>query len=196
MNIELLLFGFGCGVAGIVIGLVVANIFRADVGTLNKVKAQLKEAEEKLKKQAEHFAESENMLHKLGTDLRDLYQHMSKNEISTLKERFKGLVIEADAHLDELAHETKAAGDAVEPEEAVENVDQVIDELAEETIGKVEEVVVDVESTENVEEVEAVEKPAEEMSEAEEKKETEVETSDEIKDKINETMDELSSKKD
>lgn len=68
---------------------------------------ELDAVKEKLKQQTEHFAESENMLHKIGTDLKDLYQHMSKNEISTLKEKFKGLVIDADAPVDGIGHKVE-----------------------------------------------------------------------------------------
>ena len=125
------------GVAGIVIGLIVGRMGNSNADVVAKLNKELDEVKEKLRQQTEHFAESENMLHKIGTDLKDLYQHMSKNEISTLKEKFKGLVIEADAQVDEIAHKAEAV--AKDTKEAVKNVKDEVAEKTAEIKDKVEE---------------------------------------------------------
>lgn len=126
MGAEVMFFILG-GIAGVVIGYFVARSgVSANNEVIDKLKAELEGVKEKLKTQTEHFTESENLLHRLGTDLKDLYQHMSKNEISTLKEKFKGLVIDADAKVDEIAHKAKEAGNKVK--DAVEHAHETAKE--------------------------------------------------------------------
>lgn len=126
MGAEVMFFILG-GIAGVVIGYFVARSgVSANNEVMDKLKAELEVVKEKLKTQTEHFTESENLLHRLGTDLKDLYQHMSKNEISTLKEKFKGLVIDADAKVDEIGHKAKDAGQKVK--ETVEHARQIAKE--------------------------------------------------------------------
>ena len=163
------------GVAGIVIGLIVGRMGNSNADVVAKLNKELDEVKEKLRQQTEHFAESENMLHKIGTDLKDLYQHMSKNEISTLKEKFKGLVIEADAQVDEIAHKTE---DVVkEAKETVKNVkDEVVDKATdikdktEEKVEEIKEKVVD-QATETTEKTQnEVDKIIDELADNSEKK--------------------------
>ena len=159
------------GIAGIVIGLIVGRTGNSNNGVVEKLKQELDAVKNKLKEQTEHFAESENMLHKIGGDLKELYNHMSKNEMSTLKEKFKGLVIDADSKLDELAHKAEDAKD-----DLVEQASELKD--------KVSEVVQDVKDDVK-QSAEKADVAAEDVKEASEKVENDaVEVKDALEEKV------------
>ena len=195
MGEYLIAFIFG-GVAGFIISLFIGRSSSANNELVAKLEAELTEVKEKLKQQTEHFAESENMLHKIGSDLKDLYQHMSKNEISTLKEKFKGLVIDADTELDELEHKAEDLVDELKDkaEDLVEAAKDKVEDVKEAVEDKVEEIKEDI--ADHSEEHKAeVDEAAETIKDtAETAKEKTDEVTDEVKDQINSTIDELAEK--
>ncbi len=174
------------GVAGIAIGLIVGRMGNSNADVVTKLNKELDEVKEKLKQQTEHFAESENMLHKIGTDLKDLYQHMSKNEISTLKEKFKGLVIEADAPVDEISHKAEEVGEEVK--DAVEKVQDKVEEKATDLKEQAEEKIADVKEVVVEKSIDIQEKAADKVEEVKEKM---TETVEDVKEKTDEVMDKV-----
>ncbi len=115
------------GIVGIIIGWILAKIANGQQSEeISKLKNELQSAEKKLKEQVEHFEASENIIHKLATDFKELYVHMKENDHSKLEEKVKGLIIDSENIAGNIAHKIVEEAKTIE-----EEINDVINETAE-----------------------------------------------------------------